>query len=93
MKGDYLEVPTDCPTRERLEWTGDAPVFFQTATYFMNVAPFIRKWLLNLRDTMDENGVPLAVVPDNGVRMLWCSFRIDTKNNTVIILFCGSIMV
>ena len=30
MKGNFLDVPTDCPTRERLGWTGDAQVFFHT---------------------------------------------------------------
>lgn len=30
MKGNFLDIPTDCPTRERLGWTGDAQIFFDT---------------------------------------------------------------
>lgn len=27
MKSNFLDLPTDCPTRERLGWTGDAQIF------------------------------------------------------------------
>lgn len=44
MKGNFLDVPTDCPQRdERLGWTGDAQVFVRTAAYLANVAPFFTK--------------------------------------------------
>ena len=34
QKGNFLDVPTDCPQRdERLGWTGDAQVFSMTAGY------------------------------------------------------------
>jgi alpha-L-rhamnosidase len=66
MKGNFLDVPTDCPTRERLGWTGDAQVFFNTASYLMNVAPFFRKWLRDLRDSQLKKGKLPAVVPTAG---------------------------
>jgi alpha-L-rhamnosidase len=32
LKGNFIEIPTDCPQRdERLGWTGDAQVFIRTA--------------------------------------------------------------
>ena len=46
MKGNFLDVPTDCPQRdERLGWTGDAQVFSRTAAFNMDVAGFMTKWL------------------------------------------------
>ena len=46
QKGNFLDVPTDCPQRdERLGWTGDAQVFIATAAFNMDVAAFFTKWL------------------------------------------------
>ena len=46
QKGNFLDVPTDCPQRdERLGWTGDAQVFVRTAAFNMDVAGFFTKWL------------------------------------------------
>ena len=36
VKGNFLDVPTDCPTRERAGWTGDAQLFFNTGNYMMD---------------------------------------------------------
>ena len=44
QKGNFLDVPTDCPQRdERLGWTGDAQVFARTASFNMNVKNFFSK--------------------------------------------------
>lgn len=66
MKSNYCDVPTDCPTRERLAWTGDAQIYFNTGAYFMNIAPFMRKWLRDVKDGQLKNGKLPAVVPYNG---------------------------
>lgn len=71
MKGNFLDIPTDCPTRERNGWTGDAQIFFNTASYFMDVAPFFRKWLLDLQDDQLTNGKSPAVVPYVGMDLLY----------------------
>ena len=71
MKGNFLDVPTDCPTRERLGWTGDAQVFFNTGAYVMNTAPFFRKWLRDMEDDQYKNGLIPAVLPYNGVEMMY----------------------
>lgn len=47
QKGNFLDVPVDCPTRERNAWTGDAMIYCKTAAYFMNVLPFFKKWLID----------------------------------------------
>ncbi|MDQ0221806.1 family 78 glycoside hydrolase catalytic domain [Streptococcus moroccensis] len=65
QRGNFLDVPTDCPQRdERLGWTGDAQVFSWTAAYNYNVAPFFSKWMKDVAaDSSLEKGVP-HVVPD-----------------------------
>ena len=46
QRGNFLDVPTDCPQRdERLGWTGDAQVFIKAASYNYDVEKFFRKWL------------------------------------------------
>ena len=71
MKGNFLDVPTDCPTRERLGWTGDAQIFFDTGAYLMNTAPFFSKWLRDMEDAQYKNGVLPSVLPYNGVEMMY----------------------
>lgn len=65
LKGNFVDVPTDCPQRdERLGWTGDAQIFCRTASYLMQTRNFFAKWLTDLRyDQTPEGGVP-HVVPD-----------------------------
>lgn len=45
QKGNFMDVPVDCPTRERNAWTGDAQVFVRTACTLMNTYAFYEKWL------------------------------------------------
>ena len=71
MKSNFLDVPTDCPTRERLAWTGDAQIFFKTASYLMDTASFYRKWMKDLCDGQFANGKISAVVPYSGASMLY----------------------
>lgn len=64
QKGNFLDIPTDCPQRdERLGWTGDAQVFFNTAATNYNVESFFRSFLWNLRLEQQQNNgaVPLFV--------------------------------
>jgi len=64
QKGNYLEVPTDCPQRdERLGWTGDGQVFIRTGSYNMDIAAFFTKWLVDLEDGQMENGTFPDVAP------------------------------
>jgi len=64
QRGNFLDVPTDCPQRdERLGWTGDAQVFVRTAAFNMNVAPFFAKWQRDLEDAQQDTGSIPAVAP------------------------------
>ncbi|MBB6636612.1 alpha-L-rhamnosidase [Cohnella thailandensis] len=75
QRGNFLDLPTDCPQRdERLGWTGDAQVFISTALFNYHGASFFAKWLHDLREEqMPDGGVPM-VVPDverSGVSAGW----------------------
>ncbi|MGN8132390.1 family 78 glycoside hydrolase catalytic domain [Paenarthrobacter sp. 22069] len=66
QKGNFLDVPTDCPQRdERLGWTGDLAAYAATATFQFETADFLHKWLLDLAEETrhGKHGVP-HVVPD-----------------------------
>ena len=64
QKGNFVDVPTDCPQRdERLGWTGDIQVFVRTAAFNMNVAGFMTKWALDVDDAQNSDGSIPAVVP------------------------------
>ncbi|MEJ7678636.1 MAG: alpha-L-rhamnosidase C-terminal domain-containing protein [Segetibacter sp.] len=61
-KGNFLDVPTDCPQRdERLGWTGDAQVFSRTASFNMNVNNFFCKWMKDVAADQQEGVVPFVV--------------------------------
>lgn len=65
QRGNFLDVPTDCPQRdERLGWTGDAEVFSRTAAYNFNVDQFFAKWLKDVAADQYDNGAVPFVVPD-----------------------------
>lgn len=87
MKSNFLDVPTDCPTRERLAWTGDAQIFFDTGSYFMDTAPFFSKWLRDLRDAQKKNGQLPAVAPYSGAFMLY-----DNTGTAAGWLDCGVLL-
>ncbi|MDA3879812.1 MAG: family 78 glycoside hydrolase catalytic domain [Prolixibacteraceae bacterium] len=65
LRGNFLDVPTDCPQRdERLGWTGDAQVFASTAVFNMNTAPFYTKWMKDFPIDQKEDGSVPWVVPN-----------------------------
>lgn len=65
MRGNFVDVPTDCPQRdERLGWTGDIQVFAPTASFLFDVRGFLGSWLRDLAvEQRPDGGVPF-VVPD-----------------------------
>ncbi len=65
MKGNFLDVPTDCPQRdERLGWTGDAQIFCRTAAFLMDTYTFYSKWLKDVAADQTPEGAIPHVVPD-----------------------------
>jgi alpha-L-rhamnosidase len=72
QRGNFLEIPTDCPQRdERLGWTGDAQVFVRTAAFNFDVSGFFAKWTKDLRDAQSPKGEYPDTVPNN------CDLRIE----------------
>ncbi|MEB3367250.1 family 78 glycoside hydrolase catalytic domain [Saccharopolyspora sp. S2-29] len=72
MRGNFLDVPTDCPQRdERLGWTGDLQVFAPTAAFLHDVRGFLVSWLRDLAADQfdDERGIPPVASPDIPLRL------------------------
>jgi len=66
LRGNFLDVPTDCPQRdERLGWTGDLAVFAPSAAFLYDVRGFLRDWLVDLAiEQRAQDGLVPFVVPD-----------------------------
>ncbi|WP_216326300.1 glycoside hydrolase family 78 protein [Deinococcus aestuarii] len=64
MRGNFLDIPSDCPQRdERLGWTGDIQVFAPTASFLYDVNGFLSSWLGDLAADQEPNGAVPAVIP------------------------------
>lgn len=64
QRGNFLEVPTDCPQRdERMGWTGDAQVFAPTACFNMDVSAFLGRWMVDMVGAQSNDGGLPVVVP------------------------------
>ena len=70
QKGNFIDVPTDCPQRdERMGWTGDAQVFAPTACYQRDSYAFYAKYLHDLALEQRANGGAVPnVIPSFGKR-------------------------
>ena len=65
QRGNYLDVPTDCPQRdERLGWTGDAQAFVKAASLNYDVERFFTKWLADLAVDQNPDGGVGSVIPN-----------------------------
>ncbi len=71
MRSNFCDIPTDCPTRERAGWTGDAGVFAPTAVLLADCYPILRKWLGECRLAQHEDGLIENIAPvNNGGSMI-----------------------
>jgi alpha-L-rhamnosidase len=67
FRGNACDIPTDCPTRERLGWTGDWQLFVETAAFLFDVAGFSAKWLRDLASEQLPDGRVRHIAPTPGV--------------------------
>ena len=76
MRGNFLDVPTDCPQRdERMGWTGDTQVFSATASYLADSFAFYRKYLYDLyQEQLLAGGMVPEVVPTFGPSKCSCAW-------------------
>ena len=65
FRGNVVDVPTDCPTRERSGWTGDFQIFAPTAAMLYDIDGFARKWLQAVRDDQYGDGSLAMFSPDS----------------------------
>lgn len=66
-KSNSVDLPTDCPTRERHGWTGDAQIFFPSAAYLFDYATFSKKFLTDMYDWQQKNGKLPQIAPPGGI--------------------------
>ena len=66
LKNNSADLPTDCPTRERHGWTGDAQLFVNTASYMVNYAPFAQKFENDMCDWQTPDGKFPQIAPEGG---------------------------
>lgn len=77
-KNNHADLPTDCPTRERHGWTGDAEIFCPTASFLFSYAPMAGKFLNDMYDWQKKNGRLPQIAPAGGV-----DFYMYTMNGSV----------
>jgi alpha-L-rhamnosidase len=90
QKGNFLDVPTDCPQRdERLGWMGDAQVFSMTAAFNFDVSAFYTKWTKDIAADQLPNGSVPDVIPDvlkgSGGKTAWADACIIVPWTTYLI--------
>ena len=62
-RSNFVDIPTDCPTRERMGWTGDSQIIFETATYLFDCHAFFKKHLKDVFDRQDKDGRLPQIAP------------------------------
>lgn len=77
-KNNHADLPTDCPTRERHGWSGDAEIFCPTASYLFNYKSMAEKYLNDMYDWQRKSGNLPQIAPCGGV-----DFYMYTMNGSV----------
>ena len=70
-RSNSVDIPTDCPTRERAGWAGDINVFSQTASFYTDTRKFLHKYLGDFMSLQTQEGqlpyicpeVPFQIIP------------------------------
>ena len=74
-KNNHADLPTDCPTRERHGWSGDAQIFCPTASYLFDYLSFAEKYLTDLYDWQKKNGCLPQIAPEGGTDFYMASMN------------------
>lgn len=64
QKSNFVDIPTDCPQRERAGWAGDINVFLETANYLTDTRKFIRKWMQDFIASQNKTGALPYIIPE-----------------------------
>ncbi|MEP4079389.1 family 78 glycoside hydrolase catalytic domain [Haloferula sp.] len=69
QRGNFLDIPTDCPQRnERYGWTGDAQIFTSVSLFNFDTHAFWMSYLDTIRMEMKPDGSVPNIVPSNQYR-------------------------
>lgn len=71
---NMVNIPTDCPERERRGWTADAYAVCEAECVNFNALTFYRQWLDSMRDCQRGNGwipVELPLSTDDCIDINW----------------------
>lgn len=86
-KNNHADLPTDCPTRERHGWSGDAQIFCSTASFLFDYRTMAEKYLNDLYDWQRPNGKLPQIAPEGGT-----DFYMKVMNGSVGWADAGVIM-
>lgn len=64
QKSNMVSIPTDCPQREKMGWTGDVTVYAKTALANQDLTGLLTRWLDNMRLNQQKDGQIPSVVPN-----------------------------
>lgn len=76
MRGNFVDIPTDCPQRdERVGWTGDIQVFGPTASTLFDVSGMLSGWLRDVEADQLPDGTVSWFVPVIPTHKVWDPIR------------------
>ncbi|MDD6800090.1 MAG: family 78 glycoside hydrolase catalytic domain [Firmicutes bacterium] len=70
---------TDCPTREKLGWCNDARASTEQMLQNFDIVPLFKKWLIDIYDSVKEDGSMPGIVPTAGWGYAWGSGPISNS--------------
>ncbi len=76
MRGNFVDIPTDCPQRdERVGWTGDIQVFAPTASFLYDASGMLTGWLRDVAAEQLPDGTIPWYVPVIPAHEMWTPIR------------------
>jgi alpha-L-rhamnosidase len=70
---NLVNIPTDCPHREKNGWTGDAALSAEQMCLNLDMRELYRRWLGDIRDAQRPSGQLPGIVPSGGWGFRWGS--------------------
>jgi alpha-L-rhamnosidase len=65
LRANMVDIPTDCPHRERSGWTSEWQIFLRSAAFLYDVAGFTTKWLRDLAADQRPDGAVFHRAPED----------------------------
>ncbi len=63
-RSNMFSIPTDCPQREKMGWTGDIQIFAKTGCFNYDLYAFLKSWMENMALEQAKDGEIPNVVPN-----------------------------